>query len=207
MQLRFPTGLTSEEYVKQEGWRFATLDRCPLHPEGGCGFARHTPYARVKPAGARVARFYCPEGHTTFSLLPDCLASRLSSSLEEVERVCTAVEEDGRSLEATAEQLRPDIGTQGALRWMRRRVAAVASVLVAVIGLRPDLFAGRQPTLEDFRSVLGVEHVLPALRETAARYLASLPPPLGFCPPATRQGAAPPPSQQGMGLVRPRRPP
>ena len=204
VQLRFATGLTSEEYVKQEGWRLATLDRCPLHPEGGCGFARHTPYARVKPPGALIARYYCPKSHTTFSLLPDCFASRLSSSLEEVERVCTEVEERGQSLEATAQQLRPDIGLQGAMRWMRRRVAAVASVLVAVVGLRPDLFAGRQPSLEDFRSVLGVEHVLPVLRETAAGHLAALPPPLGFGPPATRRGPVVHQHQHEAGADPPR---
>jgi hypothetical protein len=152
-----------------------------------------------------VARFYCPEGHTTFSLLPDCLASRLSSSLEEVERVCATVEGAGQSLEATAEQLlRPDIQRQGALRWMRRRVVAVASALVAVIGLRPDVFAGRQPTLEDFRSVLGVEHVLPALRETAARHLGALPPPLGFGPRAIRQGPVVHRHQQETGADPPR---
>jgi hypothetical protein len=204
VQLRFATGLTSEEYVRQKGWQSATLKRCPLHPEGGCGFARHTPYARVEPPGAQVARFYCPEGHTTFSMLPDCLASRLSSSLEEVERVCTEVEERGQSLEATAQQLRPDIDLQGAMRWVRRRVGAVVGALVALVGLRPDLFAGRQPSLEDFRSVLGVEHVLPVLRETAAGHLAALPPPLGFGPPATRRGPVVHQHQHEAGADPPR---
>jgi len=204
VQLRFATGLTSEEYVRQKGWQFATLKQCPLHPEGGCGFARHTPYTRVEPPGAQVARFYCPDGHTTFSMLPDCLASRLSGSLEDVERVCTEVEGRHQSLEATAERLRPDIQLQGALRWVRRRVGAVVGALVAIVGLRPDLFAGRQPSLENFRSVLGVEHVLPALRETVARYLAGLPPPLGFGPPARRRGRAPPRFQQKTGADPPR---
>lgn len=206
MQLRFATGLTSEEYVKQEGWCLATLKQCPLHPRGGCGFARHTAYRRAQPAGALVARYYCPEGHTTFSLLPDCLAARLTGSLADVEAVCTAAATGGRSQEAIAEELRPDIQRQGAVRWMRRRVKAVTGALVAIIGLRPDVFAGRQPTVEDFRKVLGVEHVLEALRETAAKHLAALPPPLGFSPqvprgsPAIRQrqqkaGADPPSGQ------------
>jgi hypothetical protein len=206
VQLRFATGLTSEEYVKQEGWHFATLKQCPLHPRGGCGFARHTAYLRAEPAGALIARYYCPQGHTTFSLLPDCLAARLPSSLADVEAVCTAAATGGRSQEAIAEELRPAIQCQGAVRWMRRRVKAVTGALVAIIGLRPDLFAGRQPTVEDFRKVLGVEHVLEALRETAAKHLAALPPPLGFSPrgprgsPAIRQrqqkaGADPPNGQ------------
>jgi len=98
VQLRFATGLTSEECVKQNGWLLATLQRCPRHPEGGCGFARHTPYARVEPPGTLIARYYCPKDHVTFSLLPDCLAARLSSTLAEVEKVATA----GRCRPSTA---------------------------------------------------------------------------------------------------------
>ena len=30
------------------------------------------------PRGTRIARWYCPQSHTTFSLLPDCLAARLA---------------------------------------------------------------------------------------------------------------------------------
>jgi hypothetical protein len=29
----------------------------------------------------RIARWYCPEGHRTFSLLPDFLAAKLPGSL------------------------------------------------------------------------------------------------------------------------------
>jgi hypothetical protein len=203
VQLRFATGLTSEEYVKQEGWHFATLEQCPLHPRGGCGFARHTAYVRAEPAGALIARYYCPQGHTTFSLLPDCLAARLSSSLADIEAVCTAAATGGRSQEAIAEELRPDIQRQGAVRWVRRRVRAVTGALVAIIGLRPDVFAGRQPTVEDFRKVLGVEHVLVALREWVAPHLAALAPPLGFGPRAARGTPAVHPHQQKAGADPP----
>lgn len=203
MQLRFATGLTSEEYVEQEGWHFATLKQCPLHPRGGCGFARHTAYVRAKPAGTLIARYYCPLGHTTFSLLPDCLAARLSSSLADVEEVCTTAAAGGRSQEAIAEELRPDIQRQGAVRWMRRGVKAVTGALVAVIGLRPDVFAGRQPTVEDFRKVLGVEHVLVALRELVAQHLAALPPPLGFDPRTARGAPAIRQHQQKAGADPP----
>lgn len=203
MQLRFATGLTSEEYVKQEGWRLATLKQCPLHPRGGCGLARHTPYARATPPGARVARYYCPQGHTTFSLLPDCFASRLSSSLREVEEVVSQVEQGGRSLEAIAQELRPDIQLQGAVRWTRRRVMAVKVALVALIGLLPDVFAGWQPTLKAFRQALGVEALLPVLRERAAGHLAALPPPLGFGPPAAGGGRVDHRLQQKTGADPP----
>lgn len=175
MQLRLTTGLTSEEYVKQKTWQTASLARCPNHPRGGCGFARHTPYPRVEPPGAFIARWYCPDSHTTFSLLPDCLASRLSSTLAEVEVVVTTVETSSRALEVVATKLRPDIGQQGAVRWLRRRVLAASIALLAVKGLRPELLAGAQPTLTSFRATLDVEHVLPALRELAGEQVLSIP--------------------------------
>ena len=182
MQLRFAAEFTSEEYVRQRAWRRATLPRCPLHPGGGCGFARHTTYARVEPPGTRIARYYCRKGHTTFSLLPDSLASRLSSTLEEVERVASEVEQAEGSQEVVAEKLRPDIGRQGAVRWARRRVRGVHVALVTVLGLLPSLWAGCAPTVAALREALGVKWVLPALRGLVARHLASLPPPLGFGP-------------------------
>ena len=80
VQLRFETGLAGAEYVTRELWRRAILPRCPLHPRGGCSLARHGSYARKRPAGTRIARWYCPQGHCTFSLLPDYLAARLHSN-------------------------------------------------------------------------------------------------------------------------------
>ena len=56
---------------------------------GGCGFARHGTYPRKTPPGMRVTRYYCPTAHETFSLLPDCLASRFPSDLDDLERVVT----------------------------------------------------------------------------------------------------------------------
>jgi hypothetical protein len=182
VQLRFATGLTSEEYVKQEAWRSATLSSCPLHPKGGCGLARHTPYERVEPPGAWVARSYCEKGHTTFSLLPDCLASRLSSTLREVEQVVVKVEQ-ATSLEAASEEVRRhEVLLPGAVRWVARRARLVHAVLTSVIGLLPALLAGCEPTILCFRARLGVEHVLPKLRERVAAHLAHLPPPVGFGP-------------------------
>ena len=112
MQLRHESQLTAVEYVKQKAWEGANLQQCPLHPEGGCGIARHGTYGRVEPVGMEVARWYCKPGHTTFSLLPDCLAAKLSSTLAAIETVMDAVEQRESSLEAVAEKLRADIGEQ-----------------------------------------------------------------------------------------------
>ncbi len=181
LQVRFATGLTSEEYVTQAGWLTASLERCPFHPQGGCGFARHTPYERVSPPGCLIARWYCRAAHATISLLPDFLCSRLPGTLAEVEAAVAAVELFP-SLEAASEAVRTDIVQPGALRWMRRRVRLVHAGLAAAIGLLPGLLAGCKPTVVSVRSTLGVESVLVFLRWAVPTHLAALPPPLGFGP-------------------------
>jgi len=203
VQLRHPTKLTSEEYVKQEAWRSASLEQCPLHPEGGCGLARHTPYARVEPAGMWISRWYCAEGQTTFSLLPDCLASRLSSTLTAVEEVARAVEEREGSVEEVAQRLRPEIGVQGALRWVRRRVVAARQALSALKGLRPDLLAEVAPTLVAVGAALSLKAVLVAVRELSGAQLSSLSPCVGLGPRPERGDKGRSHRQQGTGADPP----
>lgn len=187
MQLRFKTRLTSEEYVSQQAWRDATLERCPLHPQGGCSFARHGTYERVSPPGTHIPRWYCPEGHRTFSLLADCFAARLSGTLRDVEAVVDQVEQ-APSLEAAADHLRLDIELPGALRWTRRRLKSIHASLITLKGLMPEHFLKCEPTLASLRRDIEVVRVLPALREIAAVHLPFLPPPLGFRPPTGRGG-------------------
>ena len=206
MQLRHQTALTSEDYVRQEYWRQASLDCCPLHPRGGCGFERHGTYARVEPTGMQIARWYCPTGHTTFSLLPDCLASRLPGSLDEVEQVVAIVEAKaaaGESIEKAAEKIRPDIELPGAVRWVRRRLVAVRTALLALVTLLPGQL-GNEPRLGDVRKVLGTEHALMRLREIGAAHLGSLAPPFGFGPRPKRRWRKRRHRQQGAGPDPPR---
>ncbi|MDJ0872846.1 MAG: hypothetical protein QNJ87_13890 [Gammaproteobacteria bacterium] len=198
VQLRFPAGLTSEEYVTQEAWREASLPQCPLHPQGGCSLARHGTYERVNPPGARVARWYCREGHCTFSLLPDCLAARFRGTLFAIEQVVLAVEQ-ASSLEAAADRLRPEIELPGAIRWTRRRVKPVHGALSALVSLMPERFSGAQPTVTALRGHVGHDGVLPALRAIATAYLPFLPPPLGFRPPSITGGEHDAPRQHQMG--------
>jgi len=186
VQLRFETGLTSEQYVSRQAWCDASLARCPEHPRGGCSFARHGTYRRKTPPETRIARWYCPESHTTFSLLPDCLAARLPGTLNALEQV-VAVAEQAASLEAAANRLRPDpIELPGALRWLRRRLVRVQRCLVLVIGLLPEALAGCPAKVSGVRHRLGGDTALMALRGLASRQLAELPPPLGFYPPGRR---------------------
>ena len=181
VQLRFACDLTGEEYVTQKAWREATLGRCPLHPRGGCGFARHGTYERLSPPGTLIARWYCPQGHRTFSLLPDCLAARLPGTLSEVETVVRTAEQ-AASREAACQVLRLDIELPGALRWVRRRVQAIHASLLLLKGLLPELFSGCEPRLVEFAQRLGISSVLPVLRQIGEPFLQRLPAPLGFSP-------------------------
>jgi hypothetical protein len=183
MQLRFKTTLSCRDYVTQRAWRDASLERCPLHPDGECSFARHGTYGRVDPPGTRIPRWYCPEGHRTFSLLADCFAARLPGSLSDLERVAVEVER-ATSLEAAADGLRTDdISLPGAIRWTRRRVQGVHIALRILLALVPECFGGCRPTVTALRQWLGVEWVLPRVREMAAGYLGVLPSPVGFASP------------------------
>ena len=183
VQLRLDSGHTSSDYVTLQLWRSASLSRCPLHPKGGCGLARHGTYARVNPPGTRIARWYCPTGHCTFSLLPDHLAARFPGTLAEIEAV-VAVVEDSPSLEAAANALRTDdVTLTTALRWIRRRTRLVRTALTNVVSLLPDLCLGTAPTIHGFRLLLAGESVLLPFRGIAVLHLADLPRPLGFRPP------------------------
>ena len=154
----------------------------------------------------QIARWYCPTGHTTFSLLPDCLASRLSGSLDEVEQVVAIVEAKvaaGESIEKASERIRPDIQLPGAVRWVRRRLSAVRMALLALVTLLPRQL-GNVPRLGDVRKVLGTEHALIRLREIGSAHLGTLAPPFGFGPRPKRRWRKRRCSQQGTGPDPPR---
>ena len=169
MQLRFKTGSSCEDYVRWQAWRNATLPQCPLHPQGGCALARHGTYARGQPHGARVARWYCPQGHRTFSLLPDCFASRLPGSLQSLERVVATVEQ-AQSVEAAADALRTDdIALQGALRWTRRGLRLVANALASALVLLPQGFTRCQPSVIALRLEMNDDCVLHRMLAPLAR--------------------------------------
>lgn len=154
----------------------------------------------------RVARFYCRAGRTTFGLLPDCLASRLSGSLDEVEDVVARVEAknaEGKSTEAAAGEIRPDVELPGALRWVRRRLAPVRRALLAVVTLMPGML-GSEPGLGSVRQTLGTKRALVCLRGIAAGHLKSLEPPFGFGPRRESRRGSPRRRQHETGPDPPR---
>lgn len=181
MQLRFATNLSAGEYVRQKAWRQAELRFCPLHPQGGCSLAKHGTYPRKFPPGTKIPRWYCPEGHTTISLLPDCLSVRFSGTLIEVELMLMKVQESP-SQEAAADIIRKDIELPGALRWIRRRIFLVTAALTMLIGLLPNLPKDCMPTVPRFQYFLGHKFALPELRGYAQEHLNELPHPIGFGP-------------------------
>ena len=192
VQLRFDTGLAGEQYVTRELWRQARLERCPLHPRGGCGFSRHGTYERKSPAGTYIARWYCRLGHQTFSLLPDHLAARFPGTLAEIERVVAAAER-ASSVQACADALRPvTISLPSAMRWVRRRLAPVHALLPIVVAMVPQHLQGCTPTIEAFHERLVVGSAagsltasapgsaLVRLRDLLSVHLPALAYPLGF---------------------------
>lgn len=187
VQIRYETDLTDEAYVIQGAWRAASLERCPWHAAGGCGFKRHGTYPRLEPPGTRIARWYCPKARATVSLLPDCLAAKMSGSLASIEGVL-AEAEGTRTVEAAADAIRPDVELPGGLRWLRRRMRLIYAGLLALRTLAPEIFGECAPTVLGFRERLGLVAgaVLPALRSLSARHLHALPAPLGFGPPPSR---------------------
>jgi hypothetical protein len=186
VQVRLSSTLTFEEYVRSRGWEEATLKACPLCGPEACHLQRLGTYMRKVPAVAFVARYYCPEQHTTFGLLPDCYASRVPGTLDDIERTAAQVEA-ASGLERAAEALRPGdepdaVSLSVAVAWVRRRVAWVRALLITVAGLFPELFAGVGPKVRAFRERLQTSRLLVKLREICARHLYALPPPLGLNP-------------------------
>jgi len=200
VQLRHTCPLSGEAYVARSAWRDASLATCPRHPRGGCGLVRHGTYPRRTPTGMRIARYYCPTAHETFSLLPDCLASHLPGELAAMEAVVATVEA-ARSVEAAADVLRPDLTLPSAVRWVRRRLTPVRRALLAVITLLPDLFTS-DARLGAVRLALATPSALVALRTHAAAHLATLPTPLGSHPRSSRRDAPPSAAPHGMGADR-----
>ena len=153
------------------------------------------------PEGTKIARWYCPDGHSTFSLLPDCLSSRLPGSLIDVETAINEVE-NAPSQEAAVFGLRIDVGLTGVLRWIRRRLFLIHTTLRLLTKLVPALKDCR-PSISSFKAALGVEYVLPALRMSAGPYLYVLPPPVGFGPRPQRKKGKKPPFQHKTGTDPP----
>ena len=161
---------------------------------------RHGTYARRTPTGMRIARYYCPTAHETFSLLPDCLASHFPGALDAIEHVVATVE-TARSVEAAADVLRPDITLPSGVRWVRRRLTPIRRALLVIVTLLPDLFTG-DARLPSVRLALATPSALVALRTHAAPHLTTLPTPLGFHPRGTRRDARRAVAPHRMGADR-----
>jgi hypothetical protein len=121
-------------------------------------------------------------------LLPDHLAARFPGTLHEIEQIIASVEQ-APSVEAAADRLRSDdITLPSAMRWVRRRMAPVRSLLTIIVGLFPQRLLGCAPTIAALRARLACEQVLVLLREVAQAHLQALAYPLGFKHPSYRRG-------------------
>lgn len=181
VQIRLATCSTSELYVTEKQWLRATLNTCPWHPQGGCGFCRHGTYPRVRPRGTLIARWYCPTERCTVSALPDALASHFSGALSQIEAHVLATEQ-AVSMAAAAMNRRTEIELPGALRYLSRVCKAVYAALNTCRALLPESFSGYPPTIIGFTARVGNGRVLVSLRPLIAHHLPQLPTPLGFNP-------------------------
>ena len=162
MQIRYQVNVSSvHEYNEQNLHEKAELKQCPFHPKGGCGFRRHSYYLRLIPIKCKIPRWYCRIAHTTISLLPDFLPSRLSGTLKDVEEVVLEYLKHP-TLVSAAEAIRPDIGLQGALRWLRRRLVYVDNILKVAAGTLSPI--GHKSLLQ-LQTLFNVDYILPHLRE------------------------------------------
>jgi len=188
VQLILKGVVADEAYVSRRAWEHAILDTCPFHPSGGCGAGPHGSYPRIWPFGCRIPRFWCPLAGHSISLLPESLAAGITGSLDAIEDVAEAVEVHGVAgaleivLPSDAENA---VSLPSAMRWLRRRVRWVRSVLLALVTLLADRFVGVAPTLTAVRAALGVDRALVALRSIAASHLVALWRPFGLCPRAS----------------------
>lgn len=203
MQFRYPTNLTAEEYVRAEAWKFIMIDWCLIHPDSDCRIARHGTYPRKIPEGAKFHRILCLSENITFSLLPDCFASRLPGTLADIEKVVLMFETHagnsgcGLTPETAGKILSsPDPDTLAEkfgideklfdraadFRWLKRRVEYVIAVLSAAVGMFPETFGNCRPTLTAFRTVLGRGPVLMRLRTLAESRIHEIPAPVGLNP-------------------------
>jgi hypothetical protein len=182
VQIPLHTVSSIEAYLANQEWRHVRLEHCPLHLPGECSFARHGSYRRVAPEVTRIARWYCPEGHRTFSLLPDFLAARLPGLLCSIEDA-VATAETSTALEAAADELRrDDVTLPSAVRWLRRRVRQVHDGLRTVFDFTAQAPTVAVPTLSALRQ-LGDDHPLLRLRSALPiEVLAKVCVPLGLCP-------------------------
>ena len=185
VQLRYPSALTSQEYVATQAWRDATLPACPVHGADCRRFARHGTYSRYTPWGpAKIARFYCRDAQQTFSLLPDCFAAQLTGTLVELEAEVVLAERAG--VAAAAPESHPRTGTpvgvrrRDAVRRLDRRVALVLACLAVIRGLFPELFGACPARLCAMRAACGLDPLLLSLRRMEAMPLQSAPAPVGF---------------------------
>jgi hypothetical protein len=174
----------ADRYVTDRAWERAVLDRCPFHPQGGCGLRKLGTYRRVEPEGTRVARYWCPRAGASISLLPAFLAARMRGTLDAVEAAVHAVEQIG-SIAAAVERVHPAdaaraVGPVCAQRWLRRRLSAVRAALLAAITLLPERLTGIAPTITALREALGAPRVLVTLRNMLEPHLSALPTPVGF---------------------------
>lgn len=117
------------------------------------------------------------------SLLPDFAAARYGGTLGAIEQAVDEYEEQrlrGATAQQAAQEVRPDIEAQGALRWVRRRTRWFHAALMLVMGCAPEVLAQVELSVRNMRQILGTRQVLLRVREIAHQQLQHAPAPVGL---------------------------
>ncbi|MDE0104031.1 MAG: hypothetical protein OXN89_16790 [Bryobacterales bacterium] len=186
MQMFYEVSCTSSEYVKRKLWLYATAPECPwCAASEGCSLRGNGFYSRVEPAGTRIRRFLCRTVGRTVSLLPLCLASHKTGSVDRMEEHAHSAE--SHSIYKVAQEVEFEGAAHGGgvpgralYRQVTRSVVAVAVFLALMRGMWPDRFAHLRPRVSDFRRHLGTDRVLVELRSLFGEDLREAPTPIGL---------------------------
>ena len=116
-------------------------------------------------------------------MIPDFAAVAVAGTLEAIEAAVETYEQarqSGARVDQAAQEVRPDIASQGAIRWVKRRILWVRAVLMMLMGCCPDVLQQRELTVMAARDALGAACVLVRAREIAAPQLPRAASPVGF---------------------------
>ena len=109
---------------------------------GGVRWHATAPTRARSRAGRGIARWYCPESHTTFKPSAGVSGRTASWGARRGRTAWWPHAEQAPSLAAAGDTLRRDaVELPGAMRWVERRVRLVHHVLSIVVGLLPEQLA------------------------------------------------------------------
>ena len=129
MQHRYKTDLTADQYVSRSSWFDAPPPRCIKGLEQGCGIEGNGTYRRKYPDGTKIKRWRCRKCRRSFSALPDCYASHMRGTLDELEEQIAFVESQSSVMAAVRKLYSEHADPETPWRRLRYRMERVHRAL------------------------------------------------------------------------------